>query len=118
MLAAQKTAQEGVVTAAKAVVVGLSEGDAPHSEVVAAKMDLADAEAAVATTEMAIEDAATLAAKSAPLVLVGAAVQTALGSVNTKVAKPGDMPAGRQHRGSAVAGAGSDKCNLQRGKPH
>ena len=92
MLAAQKTAQEGVVTAAKAVVLGLEEGDAPHSEVVAAKMDLADAEAAVAVTQMAIDDAATLAAKSAPLVLVdAAAVQTALKSVNTKLTKPAGL---------------------------
>ena len=74
-------AQQGVVTAANAVVLGLSEGDAPHSEVVAAKMVLTDAEAAVATTEMAIADAAKMAARSDPLTLVGAEAQKAIRAV-------------------------------------
>ena len=79
-------AQQGVVTAANAVVLGLSEGDAPHSEVVAAKMVLSDAEKAVAATQMKIDDAAKMAARSDPLTLTGGAIQTALKAVNTAIA--------------------------------
>ena len=81
-------AQQAVVTAANAVVVGLSEGDAAHSEVVAAKMVLTDAEAAVAATQMAIDDAATLAAKSDPLTLTGGAAQKAVKTVNSALRSP------------------------------
>ena len=50
-----------------AVVLGLSEGDAPHSEVVAAKMVLSDAEEAVGATEKAIEDLAEIGGQIRPV---------------------------------------------------
>ena len=84
-------AQQGVVTAANAVVLGLEEGDAPHSEVVAAKMVLSDAEKAVAATQMKIDDAAKMAARSDPLILVGAEAQKAIGAVHARFADTAEM---------------------------
>ena len=78
-------AQQDVVTAANAVVLALSEGDAPHSQVVAAKMVLSSAEAAVGATQMTIGEAAKMVARSTPLNLTGAEIQKAVGAVHGKL---------------------------------
>ena len=82
-------AQQGVVTAANAVVLELEEGDAPHSQVVAAKMVLSDAEAAADATQKAITDVAKKTARSNPLNLTGAAIQKAVGAVHGELTATG-----------------------------
>ena len=75
-------AQQAVVNAANAVHMELVEGDAPNSQVVAARMVLEAAQEAAEATQALITAAAEEAAKSDPLNLTGAEIQKAVRAVH------------------------------------